>query len=61
MVRRCDDVQGFKVRPRRWVVERTFGWLMKQRRRVRDYEQTQTSATAMVYVARIHIMLRRLA
>ena len=60
-VRRCDDVQGFKVLPRRWVVERTFGWLMKQRRLVRDYEQTETSATAMVHPATIHIMLRRLA
>ena len=61
VVRRCDDVKGFKVLPRRWVVERTFGWLMKQRRLVRDYEQTETSAAAMVYLAMIHIMLRRLA
>jgi transposase len=61
VVRRCDDVQGFKVLPRRWVVERTFGWLMKQRRLVPDYEQTETSATAMVPLARIHIRLRRLA
>ena len=61
VVRRCDDVKGFKVLPRRWVVERTFGWLMKQRRLVRDYEQTESSATAMVHLAMIHIMLRRLA
>lgn len=61
VVRRCDDVKGFKVLPRRWVVERTFGWLMKQRRLVRDYEETETSATAMVHLALIHIMLRRLA
>jgi len=61
VVRRGDEVKGFKVLPRRWVVERTFGWLMKQRRLVRDYEQTETSAAAMVHLAMIHIMLRRLA
>ena len=61
VVRRCDDVKGFKVLPRRWVVERTFGWLMKQRRLARDYEETETSAAAMVHLAMIHIMLRRLA
>ena len=61
VVRRCADVKGFTVLPRRWVVERTFGWLMKQRRLVRDYEQTETSAAAMIHLAMIHIMLRRLA
>jgi transposase len=61
VVRRSDDLSGFKVLPRRWVVERTFGWLMKQRRLVRDYEQTESSAAAMVQIAMIHIMLRRLA
>jgi transposase len=61
VVRHWDEVKGFKVLPRRWVVERTFGWLMKQRRLVRDYEKTETSASAMVYIARIRIMLRRLA
>ena len=61
VVRRCDDVKGFKVLPRRWVVEGTFGWLMKQRRLVREYETTESSAAAMVYIAMIRIMLRRLA
>ena len=61
VVRRCDKLEGFAVLPRRWVVERTFGWLMKQRRLVRDYERTETSAAAMVYIAMIRIMLRRLA
>ena len=61
VIRRSDEVKGFKVLPRRWVVERTFGWLMKQRRLVRDYEGTESSATAMVYIAMIRIMLRRLA
>ena len=61
VVRRGDEVKGFKLLPRRWVVERTFGWLMKQRRLVRDYEKTECSAAAMVYIAMIRIMLRRLA
>ena len=61
VVKRCDDVQGFRVLPRRWVVERTFGWLMRQRRLVRDYETSETSAEAWVYIAMIRIQLRRLA
>jgi transposase len=47
--------------PRRWVVERTFDWLMRQRRLVRDYETTKTSAEAWIYIAMIRIQLRRLA
>lgn len=61
VVKRSDDVTGFKVLPRRWVVERTFGWLMRQRRLVRDYERTETSAEAWIYIAMIRIQLRRLA
>ena len=61
VVKRSDDVSGFKVLPRRWVVERTFGWLMRHRRLVRDYEKTETSAAAWVYLAMIRIQLRRLA
>jgi putative transposase len=61
VVKRCDDTSGFKVLPRRWVVERTFGWLMRHRRLVRDYEQTETSAQAWIYIAMIRIQLRRLA
>lgn len=61
VVKRSDEVQGFVVLPRRWVVERTFGWLMRQRRLVRDYETTETSAEAWVYIAMIRIQLRRLA
>jgi transposase len=61
VVKRSDDVQGFKVLPRRWVVERTFGWLMYQRRLVRDYERTLASAEAWIYIAMIRIQLRRLA
>lgn len=61
VVKRSDEVRGFKVLPRRWVVERTFGWLMHHRRLVRDYERTLTSAEAFVYLAMIRIQLRRLA
>lgn len=61
VVKRSDDVRGFKVLPRRWVVERTFGWLLHHRRLVRDYEQTIASAEALVYIAMIRIQLRRLA
>ena len=61
VVKRSDDASGFKVLPRRWVVERTFGWLMRHRRLVRDYERTETSAEAWAYIAMIRIQLRRLA
>jgi transposase len=61
VVKRSDDTTGFKVLPRRWVVERTFGWFMKHRRLVRDYEKTEASAEAMIYLAMIRIQLRRLA
>ena len=61
IVRRSDDQVGFKVLPRRWVVERTFGWFMKQRRLVRDYETKTGHAEAMLYLAMTTLMLRRLA
>ena len=61
VVKRSDVQKGFAVLPRRWVVERTFGWLMRQRRLARDYETTESSAEALIYIAMIHIQLRRLA
>jgi transposase len=61
VVKRSDATVGFKVLPRRWVVERTFGWLMRHRRLVRDYENTETSAAAWIFIAMIRIQLRRLA
>ena len=61
VVKRTDDAKGFAVLPRRWVVERTFAWLMRHRRLVRDYETTETSAEAWAYIAMIRIQLRRLA
>jgi transposase len=61
VIQRSDTTKGFKVLARRWVVERTFGWLMHQRRLVRDYETTDSSAVAWIYIAMIRIQLRRLA
>lgn len=52
---------GFTVLPRRWVVERTFGWLMRHRRLARDYERTEASAESWIHLAMIRIQLRRLA
>jgi putative transposase len=61
IVKRSDDVKGFKVLPRRWVVERTFGWLNRYRRLARDYERTPESSETMVQIAMIRVMLARLA
>ena len=52
--------QGFVVIPRRWVVERTFGWLGRNRRLSKDYEEYAETTEAWVYLAMIHLMLRRL-
>jgi len=60
IVKRCDDMAGFKILPRRWVVERTFGWLGKYRRLSKDYEMLPESSEAMIYIAMINLMLRRL-
>ena len=61
IVRRPKDAKGFVVLPRRWVVERTFGWLGRYRRLSRDFEHRPRSSEAMVYAASIHRMLRLLA
>ena len=60
VVKRSDDISGFKELPHCWVVERTFGWLMRHRRLVRDYENTETSAEAWIFIAMIRIQLRRM-
>lgn len=61
IVKRSDDIRGFKVLPRRWVVERTFGWLGRQRRLSKDYEFHAATSEAMIRVTMIGVMLRRLA
>ena len=60
IVKRNDDVKGFKLLPRRWVVERTFSWLSNYRRLSKHYEYWNETGEAMIYVAMIHLMLRRL-
>jgi transposase len=59
VVRRCDDQKGFKILPRRWVVERTFGWMIRWRRLVRDYEKRIDVSHAMILVAMGGNLLRR--
>lgn len=61
VVRRMDAEPGFKGLPRRWVVERSFGWLTRWRRLVRDYEQRIDVSEAMIYVAMGSLLLRRIA
>lgn len=51
---------GFVPIPKRWVVERAFGWLAQHRRHARDYERTYESSEAQVYISHVRIMLNRL-
>ena len=60
-VLRSDDMKGFVVLPRRWVVERTFAWLTQCRRLSKDYEVLPSSSEAMIYLAMTRLMIRRLA
>jgi putative transposase len=53
--------RGFRVLPRRWVVERTIAWLGHARRLTKDYERLPETAVAMIHAAMSRIMLRRLA
>jgi transposase len=59
VIRRSDKQAGFKVLPRRWVVERTFGWMTRWRRLVRDYEKRIDVSAAMIFVAMGGILIRR--
>ena len=61
IVKRPDDLHTFQVLPRRWVVERTFGWIMKYRRCVRDYERLPEHHETYLYWSMIIIMGRRVA
>jgi len=60
VVLRTDHQKGFKLLPRRWVVERTFAWLLNARRLSRDYEKTRKSSQSMVYLAMLTLMINRL-
>lgn len=61
IVKRSPSQAGFAVQPKRWVVERTFAWLCRNRRLSKDYEQTVQSAEAWILVAMIRLVLRRLS
>lgn len=59
-VLRSEDQKGFVVLPKRWIVERTLAWLSHNRRLSKDYEYLPASSEAMIYIAMIRIMVRRL-
>lgn len=59
-VLRPKNAKGFQVLPKRWIVERTFAWLGRNRRLCKDHERTTKSSEAMIYIAMIHLMLKRL-
>jgi putative transposase len=61
IVRRPKDAEGFVHLPQRWVVERTFSWLGRSRRLYKDCEKLTITSAAMVKIAMIHLMIRRLA
>ncbi len=61
IVKRSDDVVGFAVLPKRWIVERTFGWIGRYRRMSKDYEMLPASSEAMILITMINLMLHRLA
>ena len=61
IVRKLPDQVGFKVLPRRWVVERFFAWINRNRRLAKDFEATIASATAFLYAACVMLLTRRLA
>jgi putative transposase len=60
IVKRSDAAKGWVLLPRRWVVERTFGWLSQCRALARDYEYRPETSETLIQVAMVHLMLRRL-
>jgi transposase len=60
IVKRSDRASGFEVLPRRWVVERTIGWLNRCRRLAKDFENLSRNALAFIRLASIRLMLRKL-
>jgi putative transposase len=60
IVKRTDALRGFPVLPKRWIVERTFGWLGRYRRLSTDDEELTASSEAMLYLAMTQLRLRRL-
>jgi putative transposase len=61
IVKRPEGIKSFLLLPKRWIVERTFAWLGRYRRLSKDYEYLTQTSEAMIRVAMIHLMVRRLA
>jgi putative transposase len=61
IIKRSDTAKGFELLPRRWVVERTFAWLNRNRRLAKDFEATIKSSVAWLQLASVQLMTRRLA
>ena len=61
IIKRSDDMKGFVVLPRRWVVERTFSWFGRNRRLAKDYENLAATLTTFVTLAAIQLGIRRMA
>ena len=61
IVKRPEGIKGFLLLPKRWIVERTFAWLGRYRRLSKDDEYVTHTSEAMIRVAMIHLMVRRLA
>jgi putative transposase len=61
VVERDKEAKGFEVLPKRWIIERTFGWLRRDRRLAKDYERKVQTSETLIEVAMIRLMLRRLA
>jgi putative transposase len=61
IVKRTDNPKEFRVLPRRWVGERTFGWLGRYRRHSKDYEYLPESSETMILISMIQLMAHRLA
>jgi putative transposase len=61
IVKKNDEAPGFTVLQKRWIVERTFAWLGRYRRLSKDYEQRTDHSEAMIYIAMISLMNRRLS
>jgi transposase len=60
IIKRSDRVKGVVVLPKRWIVERTFGWLGRCRRLAKDFENLSRSHLAFVQLAMIRLMMRRI-
>lgn len=61
IVKRSDQQKGFVILPKRWIVERTFGWLTRYRRLSKDYERLPETSETMIYITMTRLMLNRLA